>query len=74
MSTNHLRHVQQRLRHIAAEWPADPLRPNLQLKTFLVALADHPALSERAVAATSALHQNHVQSRVSDLYLWISQL
>lgn len=66
MSTNHhLRHAQQGLRRIAAEWPADPLRPNLQLKTFLATLADHPALSARAVAATRALHKNHVSDRVS---------
>ena len=69
MSTNHhLRHAQQRLRHIAAEWPADPLRPNLQLKTFLAALADHPALSARAVAATRALHKNHVSDHVSSRF------
>src|SRR5260221_12418594 len=69
MSTNHhLRHAQQRLRHIATEWPADPLRPNLQLKTFLAALADHPALSARAVAATRALHNNHVSDRVSSRF------
>jgi len=67
MSMNHLARAQQRLRHIAVEWPADPLRPNLQLKTFLAALADHPALSARAVAATNALHQNRVTSRVSNL-------
>ncbi|KAI9512145.1 hypothetical protein F5148DRAFT_1280060 [Russula earlei] len=64
MSTNHLRHAQQCLRHIAAEWPVDPLRPNLQLKTFLASLADHPALSARAAAATSAIHQNRVSGRV----------
>jgi hypothetical protein len=70
-TTNHLRPAQQRLRHIAAEWPADPLRPKLQLKTFLAALADHPALSQRAVAATNALHQNRVSGRVSD-YICLS--
>ena len=64
---HHLRHAQQRLRRIAAEWPADPLRPNLQLKTFLAALADHPALSARAVAATRALHKNRISDRVSGL-------
>ncbi|KAI9451255.1 hypothetical protein BJY52DRAFT_122528 [Lactarius psammicola] len=64
MSTNHLRHAQQRLRHIAADWPADPLRPNLQLKTFLSALADHPALTANAVAATNALQKNQVSRRV----------
>jgi hypothetical protein len=67
-TTNHLRHhAQQRLHHIAAEWPADPLRPKIQLKTFLAALSEHPALSPRAVAATHALHQNQVSSHVSGL-------
>jgi hypothetical protein len=73
MSMNHLRHAQQRLRHIAAEWPADPLRPNLQLKTFLSALADHPALSKRAVAATSALQKNKVSSLVCEYAFLISR-
>jgi len=68
-TTNHLRHAQQRLRHIAAEWPADPLRPKLQLKTFLTALAEHPELSPRAVAATNALHQNRVFGHVSDYHI-----
>lgn len=66
-TTNQLRHAQQRLRSIAAEWPADPLRPKIQLKTFLAALAEHPALSPRAAAATNALHQNRVSSHVSGL-------
>ena len=66
-SQHHLRHAQHRLRQIASEWPADPLRPNLQLKTFLAALADHPALSARAVAATKVLHQNQVSDRVSSI-------
>ncbi|KAI0270645.1 hypothetical protein BC834DRAFT_862407 [Gloeopeniophorella convolvens] len=64
MSTAHLKHAQRRLRHIASEWPVDPLRPNLQLKNFLTALAEHPALSERAVAATEALHKNHLSTRI----------
>ena len=64
-TTIHLRHAQQRLRRIAAEWPTDPLRPKIQLKTFFAALADHPALSPRAVAATNALYQNQVSSHVS---------
>ena len=63
MSTNHLG---QRLRHIATQWPADPLRPKLQLKTFLAALAEHPALSPTAVAATNALYQNRVSGHVSE--------
>jgi hypothetical protein len=66
-TTNRLRHAQQRLRRIAAEWPADPLRPKIQLKTFLAALAEHPALSPRAVAATNALHRNQVSNHVSGL-------
>jgi hypothetical protein len=65
MSTNLLRHAQQRLRHIATEWPADPLRPKIQLKTFLAALAEHPALTPTSVAAANALHQNRVSSHVS---------
>jgi hypothetical protein len=60
-------HLGQRLRHIATQWPEDPLRPKLQLKTFLAALAGHPALSPAAVAATDALHQNRVSGHVSDL-------
>ena len=67
MLTNQLRHAQQQLRHIAAEWPTDPFRPNLQLKTFLSALADHPALTANAVAATNALQKNQVSRRVSSL-------
>ena len=66
-TTNHLRHAQHRLRNIAAEWPTDPLRPKIQVKTFLAALAEHPALSPRAVAATNALYQNQVSSNVSGL-------
>ena len=68
MSTIPLRHTQQRLRLIAADWPTDPLRPNLQLKAFLTALADHPALTANAVAATSALQKNQVSRRVGDLW------
>ena len=64
MSTIQLR---QRLRHIATQWPPDPLRPKLQLKPFFAALAEHPALTPSAVAATNALHQNRVSSHVSDL-------
>lgn len=60
-------HLGQRLRHLATQWPADPLRPKIQLKTFLAALAEHPALSPVAVAATRALHQNRVSGHVSDL-------
>jgi hypothetical protein len=66
-TTKHVRHAQQRLRRIAAEWPADPLRPKIQLKTFLAALAEHPALSPTAVAAMNALHQNEVSGHVSGL-------
>lgn len=66
MSTNILRQAaQQRLRHIAADWPADPLRPKIQLKTFLAALAEHPALTPTSVAAANALHQNRVSGHVS---------
>ncbi|TFY58386.1 hypothetical protein EVG20_g8171 [Dentipellis fragilis] len=54
----------QRLRQLASAWPADPLRPTLQLKTFLASLADHPRLTTRAVQAVRALEENQFQTRV----------
>ncbi|KAA1466845.1 hypothetical protein DENSPDRAFT_56410 [Dentipellis sp. KUC8613] len=54
----------QRLRQLAAAWPADPLRPTLQLKTFLASLADHPRLTTRAVQAVRALEENQFQTRL----------
>ncbi|OBZ74342.1 hypothetical protein A0H81_05344 [Grifola frondosa] len=48
----------QQLRRIAAAWPEDPFRPNLQLRTLLESLADHPNLTPEAVRATRALKDN----------------
>ncbi|KAI0052497.1 hypothetical protein FA95DRAFT_1553493 [Auriscalpium vulgare] len=48
------------LTRVAADWPADPLRPTLQLKTLLTSLADHPSLTPAAVAAVRALRQNRL--------------
>ncbi|KAI0060114.1 hypothetical protein BV25DRAFT_1807912 [Artomyces pyxidatus] len=53
----------QQLRTIASEWPKDPLRPTLQLKTFLTSLAEHPNLGPRTVAATRALHKNRLAKK-----------
>jgi len=51
------------LRRIAATWPIDPFRPNLQLKNFLEALADHPNLTPQAVRAARALQDNEFQKK-----------
>lgn len=56
-----------KLRAIAAAWPTDPFRPNLQLKRFLDALATHPRLSPAAVQSATALLENRVQHRVSTI-------
>ncbi|PCH43015.1 hypothetical protein WOLCODRAFT_73673 [Wolfiporia cocos MD-104 SS10] len=53
----------QQLRTIAAFWPGDPFRPNLQLKNLLDALADHPNLSAQAVKAARALQTNEFQKK-----------
>ncbi|KAI0316962.1 hypothetical protein OF83DRAFT_1164112 [Amylostereum chailletii] len=50
--------LSNQLRHLAEKWPADPLRPNLQLKTFLTSLAEHPNLTPNAVHAVRSLHEN----------------
>ncbi|TFY77775.1 hypothetical protein EWM64_g6239 [Hericium alpestre] len=55
----------QQLRRLATEWPSDPLRPTLQLKTLLASLADHPRLTQSAVQAVRALQQNAFAKRLS---------
>ncbi|KAK7676063.1 hypothetical protein QCA50_020987 [Cerrena zonata] len=60
MSTTKL---SQQLHRIAAQWPADPFRPHLQLKSFLDSLADHPQLTPQAVKAAHALLNNDVQRK-----------
>ncbi|KAH8101330.1 hypothetical protein BXZ70DRAFT_1064382 [Cristinia sonorae] len=59
------------LHRIAAQWPADPFRPHIQLKSFLEALADHPNLTPEAVRAAEALRSNAIQRKypVSDKLL-----
>ncbi|KAH0833970.1 hypothetical protein J3R83DRAFT_11188 [Lanmaoa asiatica] len=54
----------QKLRTIAAAWPTDPFRPNMQLKNFLESLSTHPRLSPDAVQSARVLLENGVQHRV----------
>lgn len=54
-----------RLRSIAATWPVDPFRPNLQLKNFLTSLADHPNLTPEAVRAAHTLQDSQLQKKVN---------
>ncbi|CAL1697941.1 unnamed protein product [Somion occarium] len=60
MSTTKL---SQQLHRIAAQWPGDPFRPHLQLKTLLESLADHPQLTPHAVRAADALLHNQIQKK-----------
>lgn len=53
------------LQKIAANWPGDPFRPNVQLKTFLTSLAEHPNLTPAAVRAARALQNNEYKTKVS---------
>ncbi|KIJ18145.1 hypothetical protein PAXINDRAFT_71802 [Paxillus involutus ATCC 200175] len=53
----------QRLSTIAAAWPTDPFRPNLQLKTFLQSLSAHPNLTQEAVQSARVLLDNGVQHK-----------
>lgn len=57
--------LSQQLHRVAAQWPADPFRPNLQLKNFLTALADHPQLTPQAIRASRALLNNEIQKKAS---------
>lgn len=52
------------LHKIATQWPVDPFRPHLQLKTFLGSLAEHPQLTPSAVNAARALENNEFQKKV----------
>ncbi|KAI0077659.1 hypothetical protein K474DRAFT_1674687 [Panus rudis PR-1116 ss-1] len=60
MSTTKL---SQQLHRIAAQWPGDPFRPHMQLKTFLESLADHPQLTPQAVKAARSLVNNEIQKK-----------
>ncbi|EGO02838.1 hypothetical protein SERLA73DRAFT_176248 [Serpula lacrymans var. lacrymans S7.3] len=55
--------VSQKLSTIAASWPVDPFRPNIQLKSFLQSLAAHPKLTPEAVQAAEALGNNAIQKK-----------
>jgi hypothetical protein len=54
----------KQLRAIAERWPGDPLRPNIQLKTFTSSLADHPKLTENAVRNMENLQNNVLKKKV----------
>ena len=56
--------VGNQLQKLAAQWPADPFRPHLQLKTFLESLSRHPGITDEAVAATRSLLQNDLRHKV----------
>ncbi|KAJ7079564.1 hypothetical protein B0H15DRAFT_858231 [Mycena belliarum] len=48
---------------IASACPTDPLRPHIQLQTFLQSLATHPRLTPAAVRAAQALERNDMQKK-----------
>ncbi|KAK7055142.1 hypothetical protein R3P38DRAFT_3253258 [Favolaschia claudopus] len=48
---------------IASACPIDPLRPHIQLQTFLNSLATHPNLTPSAVRAAQALERNDMQQK-----------
>ena len=56
--------VGTKLQKLAAQWPADPFRPHLQLKTFLESLSHHPNLTNEAVIATRSLLQDDMRHKV----------
>jgi hypothetical protein len=56
--------VSRQLSSIAASWPADPFRPNLQLKNFFQSLSTHPNLTPKAVDAVDLLKNNAVMEKV----------
>ncbi|KAJ7657910.1 hypothetical protein DFH06DRAFT_456988 [Mycena polygramma] len=48
---------------IASSCPIDPLRPHIQLQTFLKSLATHPRLTPGAVWAAQALERNEMHKK-----------
>lgn len=56
--------VKQQMRRIAAKWPGDPFRPNIQLKTLFESLAEHPNLTPTAVSAARALKNGEFIKKV----------
>lgn len=55
--------LSQQLSATASNWPKDPFRPNIQLQTFLQALAAHPNLTQEAVNAANALKENTMRKK-----------
>ncbi|KAI0632863.1 hypothetical protein C8Q77DRAFT_1059165 [Trametes polyzona] len=55
--------VKQQMQRIAAKWPGDPFRPNIQLKTLLESLAEHPNLTPTAVRAARALQEDQFKTK-----------
>jgi hypothetical protein len=58
--------LSSQLQRISAQWPADPFRPHLQLKTFLDSLSQHPNLTPGAVEAAQSLQNNVLYNKVCD--------
>jgi hypothetical protein len=58
------RKLAEEMAKIAAACPIDPLRPHIQLQTFLKSLATHPRLTPAAVRAAQALSRNEIQKKV----------
>ena len=56
--------LRSQLRNMAAKWPTDPFRPNIQLKTLLTSLAEHPNLTGSAVRATQAIERDEFMHKV----------
>ncbi|OJT12356.1 hypothetical protein TRAPUB_11131 [Trametes pubescens] len=56
--------INQQMRRIAAKWPGDPFRPNIQLKTLFESLAEHPNLTPTAVRAARALKNDEFIKKV----------
>ncbi|KAJ6526568.1 hypothetical protein DFH09DRAFT_168533 [Mycena vulgaris] len=57
------RKLAEEMARIAAACPIDPLRPHIQLQTFLKSLATHPRLTPEAVRAAQALERNEIQKK-----------
>lgn len=57
--------LKHQMQKIAGRWAEDPFRPNVQLKTFLTSLAEHPGLAPAAVRAVRALENDEFKKKVS---------
>ncbi|KAI0830149.1 hypothetical protein BC628DRAFT_1313326 [Trametes gibbosa] len=55
--------LKQQMQRIAAKWPGDPFRPNVQLKTLLTSLAEHPNLTPAAVRTARALKNGEFKAK-----------